>query len=264
MPLFKNIEFFNNVNPFLQWAIFIVALLIAIVALFSTGVSIWLSVKYVTYNRRQNSAGMNGEEAARKILDDNDLKHIKVSVTGSLLFGNSYSHYFKKVRLRRLTVKKPSVSSLAMGAQKASLAILDKENDPDMQKRIKLTPIIFFGPMLFVPIVLVGLFIDILLFNFSGITTIVASAAGIAFYLLSFILSIKVLKTEVKAQNKALEILDKENLATVEEQQMMKELFKLYNIQYINDLIMQLLELILRVLMMIANAQSSSSTSSNE
>ena len=59
-------------------------------------------------------------------------EHIKVSKNGSILFGNSYSHFFKKVRLRRLTWKKDSITSLSIAVQKASLAILDKEGDPDM------------------------------------------------------------------------------------------------------------------------------------
>lgn len=263
MPLFESIDEFKNVSPALQWAIFIVALLIVILAIVSLVVSIVLSIKYVIYNRTKNQAGLTGEVAARRILDANGLDHIKVSVVGSLLFGNSYSHYFKKVRLRRLTVKKESISSLAMGAQKASLAILDKEGDKDMKTRIVLTPIIFFGPIAFIPIVLVGLIIDIILFNFNGVPTVVASVLGLSFYLVSFILSLMVLKTEVKAQNLALEVLEKENMANEQEREMMKELFKLYNIQYVNDMILELLEFILRILMLVAKIQGSSSSSSS-
>ena len=265
MPLFENVEGFENVSPALQWAIFIVACLIVLVALFSVGVSIYLAIKYIVYNRTMNKAGINGEQAARKILDDNGLQKIKVSVVGSLLFGNSYSHYFRKVRLRRLTVKKNSISSLAMGAQKASLAILDKEGDKDMKTRVILTPIIFFGPFMFIPILIVGVLLDIFLFNFTGVATIIAAALGLLFYVLSFVLSIMVLKTEVKAQERALAILEQEGLATEEERDMMKKLFKLYNIQYVNDLVLQFLEILLRVLMLVAKLQnnSSSSTSSN-
>ena len=263
MPLFKDIEFFKNVDPALQWAIFIVVCLILVVALVSVVVSIWLSIKYVIYNRTQNQAGINGEQTARKILDKHGLEHIKVSVVGSLMFGNSYSHFFKKVRLRRWTVKKNSISSMAMGAQKSSLAILDKEGDKDMKTRIILTPFIYFGPLMFVPILLVGLVIDIILFNFSGVVTVIAAVAGLLFYLASFVMSLMVLKTEVKAQKRALEILEKENLATSEERDMMKSLFKLYNIQYVNDIILEFLELLLRILMIFANAQSSSSSSSS-
>lgn len=264
MPLFENIEFFKNVDPALQWAIFIVALLIVIVAFFSVCVSIYLAIKYVVYNRTMNKAGITGEEAARKILDSHGLEKIRVSVMGSLLFGNSYSHYFKKVRLRRLTVKKPSISSLAMGAQKSSLAILDKEGDKDMKTRIILTPIMYFGPFMLVPIILVGVIVDIVLFHFSGVATIIATAIAFSFYIVSFILSLMVLKTEVKAQERALTILKEENMATEEEREMMKKLFKLYNIDYVNQLIIELLQIILRILMLVAKMQGSSSSSSSD
>ena len=257
-------EQFSGVAPGLQLAIFILAILIAVVAVFATGVSIYLAIKYVKYNRTMNKAGINGKDAARKILDDNGLQHIRVSVGGSMMFGNSYSHYFKKIRLRRLTVKKNSISSLAMGAQKSALAILDKEGDKDMRTRVKLTPIIFFGPIMFVPIVIIGVLLDILLFGFSGAVTVVAAVIGLSFYVLSFVMSIMVLKTEVKAQNKALEILEKEHLADQEEREMMKSLFKLYNIEYVNNIILEFLEMILKVLEIVANAQHSSSMSKND
>ena len=264
MPLFENVEFFKNVDPVLQWAIFIVAVLIILVAIFAVVVSIWLFFKYIKYNRTMNKANINGEQVARKILDDNGLQKIKVSVVGSLLFGNSYSHYFKKVRLRRLTVKKNSISSMAMGAQKSALAILDKEGDKDMKTRIVLTPLIFFGPFAFIPLVLVGLILDIVLFSFTGVVTIISAGLGLGFYILSFVLSLMVLKTEVKAQNRAIEILRQDNLATEEELAMMKDLFKLYNIQYVNDLVLEFLQILLRVLLFIAKLQgNSSSTSSN-
>ena len=68
MAIFQNIEEFNGVDVWLQWAIFIVGVLIVLVGVFSAGVSIYLAIKYVRYNRKKNSAGITGEEAARKIL----------------------------------------------------------------------------------------------------------------------------------------------------------------------------------------------------
>lgn len=88
---------------------------------------------------------------ARQLPDKNGLQNIKVSKTGSILLGSSYSHCFRKVRLRRLTWKKDSVTSLTMAAQKSSLAVLDKEGDPDMRKRVRLTPFICLRPTTFVP-----------------------------------------------------------------------------------------------------------------
>lgn len=262
MPLLENLEEFKNVSPVIQWAIFIVGCLIAVMALVSVGISLWLFVKYITFNRKPNSANLTGKAAARKILDQNGLQHINVSVMGSLLFGNSYSHYFKKVRLRRLTANKNSITSLAMGAEKSALAVLDKEGDKDMRMRVILTPLMYFGPVAFIPIVAIGIAIDIFLLNFSGIATFIAAVLGLGVYAVSFVLSVKTLKTEKKAQERALEILKRDNMATDEEIEMMKELFKLYNIQYVNDIILELLQLIMRVLQLVAKAQQN--FSSNE
>ena len=58
----------------LELALIIVGILIGIVALVSFFVSIWLSIKYVKFNRKRNSSGMTGQQVARKILDDNGLQ----------------------------------------------------------------------------------------------------------------------------------------------------------------------------------------------
>ena len=234
--------------------------LLIIASIFAFGISIYLSISYVRYNKKQNSCGKTGEQIARKILDHHELGHIKVSKTGSIMFGNSYSHYFKKVRLRRLTWQKRSVTSLAMAAQKSALAVLDKENDAEMRTRIRLTPLIYFGPIAFVPMVVIGVLLDVLLST--GFCGILFTLLGLGFYLLSFVMSILVLKTEKKAQKRAYEIMKEEGLATEEELESCKKLFRLYNIEYINDMVIALLELIYRVLQIIAYVQNSSSSSS--
>ena len=232
----------------LEIAICIVGLLIFLIGLVSTIVSAWLAVKYFKFNRKENSAGLTGEETARKVLDNNGLQHIKVKVTGSLLFGNSYSHFFKKVRLRRMTRHKTSITALGMGAQKACLAILDKEGDPDMKKRIRLYPMITFGPFAFIPLIIIGFLLDYFVFNQSGICVYVLGGLGLLFYVYALVLSVLTLKTEKKAQQKAYEILKRDNMATNEELADLKELFHLYNVQYINDIILASLELLYNVL----------------
>ena len=243
-------------------AMSVVVGLLIIASIFAFGITIYLSISYVRYNKKQNSCGKTGEQIARKILDHHELGHIKVSKTGSIMFGNSYSHYFKKVRLRRLTWQKRSVTSLAMAAQKSALAVLDKENDAEMRTRVRLTPLIYFGPIAFVPMVVIGVLLDVLLST--GFCGILFTVLGLGFYLLSFVMSILVLKTEKKAQKRAYEIMKEEGLATEEELESCKKLFRLYNIEYINDMVIALLELIYRVLQIIAYVQNSSSSSSKQ
>ena len=264
MPLFDGIEEFKNVDPALQWAIFIVAALIVVVGIVSVFIAVWLWFKYHKFNRTENSKHLSGEDAARQILDKNGLQHIRVSVFGSLLFGNSYSHFFKKVRIRRLTAKRTTITSLAMGAEKSALAILDKEGDKDMKTRIILTPLMYFGPFAFIPLLVIGVAIDIIMFNFTGVATVLAAVFGLAIYVISFLLSLMTLKTEKKAQARALTILKQDNMATDEEIEKMKELFKLYNIQYVNDLILEFLQMLLKILQFVAKIQGSSRSASND
>ena len=52
-----------------------------------------------------------------------------------------------------------------MAAQKSVLAILDKENDADMKTRVCLTPLIYFGPIAFVPMMIIGALLDLFVFK---------------------------------------------------------------------------------------------------
>ena len=128
--------------------------------------------------------------------------------------------------------------------QKAALALLDKEDDPDMKKRIRLVPLVTFGPFAFVPLLFIGAALDYFVFGGSGVCTLVFGALGFLFYVYSIILSVLTLKTEKKAQSRAYDILRDEYRVTEEELADLKELFHLYNIQYINDIILSSLELL--------------------
>ena len=232
----------------LEFALMIVGALILAVGFVSGITSIWLVMKYFRFNRMENSLGLTGVQVARRILDDNDLEHIEVKRTGSLFFGNSYSHYFKKVRLRGFIRHETSLTSMGMGAQKAALAILDKEGDKDMRKRIRLVPLITFGPFAFIPLLLIGGLLDYFVFNGSGVCTLALGAVGLALYAYSVVLSVLTLKTEKKAQNRAYEILARDYHVADDELSALKELFHLYNVQYVNDIILSSLELLHTIL----------------
>lgn len=243
----------------LEVTLIIVGCLIGVVGIVSGIVSIWLSIQYMRYNRRTCSSGMTGEETARAILDANELHHIRVSVTGSILFGNSYSHYFKKVRLRRFTKYKQSITSVGIGAQKAALAILAKEDDPDMRRRIRLVPLITFGPFAFVPLLLIGILLDYFIFQSSGYCTLLLAGFSVIFYVYSIILSVTTLKTEKKAQERAYEILAQKQYLNEDELTDLRGLFRLYNIQYINDIIISSLETLRFILQLVAQVKNGKS-----
>ena len=244
----------------------IVGALIIVFALVGIGISIALWLKYHKLNKTKNSCGLTGEQAARRILDTNGLQNIRVKCTGSLIFGNSYSHVFKKVRLRRFTYKKDSVTSLAMAAQKSSLAIMDKEKDPIMKTRNVLIPLQILGPLMFLPLVVIGIILDVIIAMNNNasptfLTTFICAGIGVLLYVVSFALTVVILKAETKAQAKSIEILRAEHLATESEVESIKELYKMYNLEYVNNMILAFLELLLRVLQIVAAAQGNAARS---
>jgi Zn-dependent membrane protease YugP len=117
-----------------------------------------------------------------------------------------------------------------------------------MKKRIRLVPLVTFGPFAFIPLIFIGALLDLFVFNGSGICTLVLGAIGLVFYIYSIVLSILTLKTEKKAQNRAYDILERDYQVTDDELSALKELFHLYNIQYINDIILSSLELLYTLL----------------
>ena len=226
----------------------IVVIVLGIISVISGIIDIILFFSYIKYNKIQNSSNKTGVEVAKEILQYKNINDIQVKTGGSFIFGNSYSHYFKKIRLRRLTRNKTSLTSIAMGSQKASLAILDKENDKDMIRRIKITPFCFFGTLAFIPLVVIGFVLDLIFFKADGIVALVVTLIGLIFYILAILLSFSTLKSEKKAQHLACDLLKELNLANENEIIEIKNLFKLYNIQYINDIIISILQLIKEIL----------------
>lgn len=235
-----------------ELALAVIAIVIGAIAFVSLIINFVLMMRYIKYNKTSNSSGLTGEQAARKILDLNGLNNIGVSVTGSFLFGNSYSHFFKVVRLRRLTRHKTSVAALAMASQKTALAVLDSENDKDMKVRNKIVPIVYLGPVGLVPMIVVGALLDFVMLKLGGVLMLVCCIVALAFYLFAFILTLYNLKTEKKAQKKAYELVKEYDMATEDEIDDMKTLFKLYNIQYVTDMILAAFEFIYYALKFIA------------
>lgn len=256
-------EIYANLPANLQGIFIAVIIGIVVVSIFAFGVSIYLAIRYVSYNRRDASCGLTGEEVARRVLDGSGCEDIKVTKSGSLLFGNSYSHFFKKVRLRRRTIEKKSVSAMAMGAQKAALAVLDREGDPDMKVRSRCVLIGTVGPIAFIPLIIVGAVLDVIINGGTGTFMLAAIVVGILFFAAALVFQLKTLSTERKAQDRACELLVRDGLATAEEIGLLRKLFRLYNIEYVNNIILSMLEVLYYVLQLVAAVNGGSISDSD-
>ena len=135
---------------------------IAIIAAFIA--QIVIAIGYWRGNRTSNSLGLSGGEYARKLLDQNGMPNVQVKKCGimrTILFGNHYSITKRTVYLRMRTINKPSLTAVAMAAQKVALAEQHRDGDAKMIVRSRLQGLGVFAPSLFVPLVLIGFLVDL-------------------------------------------------------------------------------------------------------
>lgn len=100
---------------------------------------ILVSASYSRFKKKLNNKDITGFDAARKILDKNDLKDIMILETK----GNLTDHYDptrKVIRLSTDIYHGSSIASVAVAAHECGHAIQDKENYKPMRIRSKIVP----------------------------------------------------------------------------------------------------------------------------
>ncbi len=223
---------------------------------FITRIIIWTT--YIKFNRIANSENLTAQEAARKFADMVGLQEIPVkkcswwrammSTGGALGFGNNYSIYKKTIFLRRNILNKNSITAVGIGTQKVGLALQDKEGSKLYRFTAYTKPFVLFAPVLFIPLVVLGVVIDLVTFQGIGIGTVICSLAGFAYYLLSFLVILFTIKVEKRANATALRLMEENNFLTEEERGYIKKIYNTYILAYIADFIIALLEVIIKLL----------------
>lgn len=247
-------------------AILIVSALLVVASLAACILRIIIFFSYWVCNRSRSSGGYTGETAARQMLQNLGYYDVDVRKCGffrALFYGNHYNPKQKVIYLRASTFKRDNLTSVGLALQKVGLVIQDKKSGA-VRSRWRLQQLGIFGPILFIPIVLVGVIFDFVTFLqtdgvFTGIGTLIASCIGVAFFIASFILTIYTMVVEKRANAEALEILRNTNFLNAEEQEKVAKVFRTYLLAYITDFIVSLLEvirLILKIVLIVVQASN--------
>ena len=216
-----------------------------------------VAIGYWRGNRTNNSLGLSGGEYARKLLDQNGMPDVQVKKCGiirTILFGNHYSITKKTVYLRMLTINKPSLTSVAMAAQKVALAEQHKDGDAKMIVRSRLQGLGVFAPFLFVPLVFIGFLIDIFVLQ-TLLFSLIAAVVGLLFIIFGFIVTVLNIPVEKNAMKRALVLLESE--LTGEEITTVKKIFRSYMVEYILQFIIAILRIIQLILKILISARNS-------
>jgi Zn-dependent membrane protease YugP len=226
-------------------------------------IRVWLC--YRKANKRGISTNMTGIESARYVLDQAGLTQVKVRKAGFIreaIFGNYYNVVTKTIYLRSWLGKidnKTSVTSTALGVQKAAIARLCEEGDEQAKMRGKLSLLGIFGPLLFIPIILIGMIIDYLVMKDITIISYASMAFSGLLLVAGFIVTWLNIPVEKRANALALRMMRDYGLANEDELEMMAEVYDAYILSYIAQFILEVLRVVQWILEIIIRMQNKNS-----
>ncbi len=256
----ETIKFFTEkgVSRGLAIAYIIVSLMLVVMAITAFVMWIVVMIKYFAGNRKETSNGKTGLQVAREMLDKAGLNHIQVkkaNIFRAFIFGNCYSITKKTVFLRGAIANKKSLTSVGLALQKVGIAQLCESGNKTAITRNRLQILSLFGPILFLPIVLLGAVVDYLLFQVFGIFSIISIAISILILFAGFFITLLNIPVEKKANQMALETMKRTGILNEQEQKIVKDVFDAYIIAYIMDFIVSVLRIVQLVLEIVMNNQ---------
>ena len=211
--------------------------------------SLWASwnVKHTfkKYSKQQNSRGLTGAEAARRLLDANGLRDVPVErISGSLT--DHYDPEARAVRLSDSVWGSSSTAAVGVACHEVGHAIQNAEDYLPVRIRQAIIPATNIGAKLSIPLLMAGLVLS----GFSQVFLYLAYA-GVLLYTLCAVFQIVTLPTEFDASRRALLSIERMGLlADGEELQGARKVLRAAALTYVAALATTLVQL-LRFLILI-------------
>lgn len=184
--------------------------ILVIIGLVISGLaSSYVQSTFRRYSDVHSKLGYDASEITRYILDYANLENVNIE----RVRGNLTDHYDSKNKILRLsdsTNDSTSVAAIGVAAHEAGHALQDRDNYFYLRLRSAFVPITNIGQTAAFPILLLGMFIG----NESGQMLL---NLGILLFSFTFLFQIITLPVEFNASNRALSILEAEQILVGEE-----------------------------------------------
>ena len=204
--------------------------------------SVWAQIKvkstFDRYSKTRTNKGITGYMAARRILDENGLSHVKIEQIG----GKLTDHYDPRANVIRLSVNvcsSSSPASIGVAAHEAGHAIQYAKNYAPIRFRAGLVSITSFSSALAIPLFFIGL-----LFASDSLMLI-----GIVLYAAIAFFQLVTLPVEFNASARALSVLKSSGMLNSEEITASRKVLTAAALTYVAALLTSLLTLLRLVLL---------------
>lgn len=201
--------------------------------------STYVRSTYSKYADTRNNRGFTAWEVSRSILDNSGLRNVVLDrVPGDLT--DHYDSQNNILRLSDATYNSTSVAAIGVAAHEAGHAIQDQENYFPLRLRSTLVPVANFGQGISFPLILAGVI-------FGGNQSLIN--LGILFFSLTLLFQLVTLPVEFDASNRAIAILDQQQLLTPEELDQARHVLRAAALTYVAAAVASFLQVLRLVLL---------------
>ncbi|MFL2099475.1 zinc metallopeptidase [Desemzia sp. FAM 23991] len=195
-----------------------------------------------TYNKYSdigNSRGLTAWEVSRNILDNAGLQDVALDrVQGDLT--DHYDSQNNILRLSDATYNSTSVAAIGVAAHETGHAIQDQVSYFPLKLRSTLVPVANFGQGISFPLILAGVI-------FGGNQSLIN--IGILFFSLTLVFQLVTLPVEFDASNRAIAILDSQQILTPEELDQARHVLRAAALTYVAAAVASFLQVLRLVLL---------------
>lgn len=217
-------------------------------------ISLWAQIRvsstFNKYSKLYSVGRMTGADAARRILDQNGLSHVKIEH----IRGNLTDHYDPRANVIRLSdAVYGSISAAAVGvaAHEAGHAVQHAKHYFPIRIRSAIIPLTRFGSMLAIPLFFIGLLLSRSPQNATGD---VLMLAGIALYAVVALFQLVTLPVEFNASSRAMAVLRSSGMLNKEELTGARRVLTAAALTYVAALLTSILTLVR--LLLLANGRN--------
>ncbi|SDF65414.1 hypothetical protein SAMN04488542_11494 [Fontibacillus panacisegetis] len=216
--------------------------------LLAFGLSVWAQFRVKgTFNKWakvENSYGLTGHDAARRMLDSNGLYNVPIEpVRGTL--SDHYDPIKRVVRLSEPVYYERTISAVAVACHEVGHAIQHKESYPMLVLRHKMFPVVNFASGIAPFLLLAGIIFQA--FNLIGL--------GIIFFSAAVLFQLVTLPVEFNASSRARKIMLSQGYVTQNEERGVGKVLNAAALTYVAAALISLLELIRYILIFTSNRE---------
>ena len=222
-------------------------LLVLPAVIFSLIASINVNTTFDKYQKQLSSRRITGAQAAREVLDRSGLQNVAIRTTAGKL-SDHYNPKDNTIYLSAAVHNSTSTAAIGVAAHEAGHAIQHAAGYVPIKIRAVIIPVTNIGSRLALPLVMIGLLLDVFMQSPAGIAM---AYVGVICFSLTVLFQLVTLPTEFNASSRAMTALKQGDILTSKELAGAKKVLSAAAMTYVAALAVSLAQL-LRILLIVS------------